>query len=218
MPKLKPTDDRQCLDFATIFAHMWYRDFPFQPHLRDKAPRADWTIHIGITVRSTADLMGLFTNFESGGRTDAVLKDNQENAVAAVEWEWSGFHSGEEKLNEFEKLRKACKPSSSIRFACLIGYAVDDPEPGNMAERTKRAAEMLDSYTNRWTSATPLLLVVVRFQWKGNPKRRQFKTLTIDRIAEGGKSCLRVQPACPWEVKGSRWEQERKKTNSLAAG
>jgi hypothetical protein len=60
-------------DFATIFAHMWYRDFPLQASLREKAQRADWTTHISIAVRSTADLMGLFTSFESGGRTDALL-------------------------------------------------------------------------------------------------------------------------------------------------
>src|ERR1700720_2681382 len=98
---MSTTEDRHArdyaADFATIFSHMWYRDFPLQPSLRDKAQRADWTTHIGITVRSTADLMGLFTRFESGGRTDAVLKENQGKSVAVCEWEWDGFHHGDEK-------------------------------------------------------------------------------------------------------------------------
>ena len=70
-------------DFVTIFSHMWYRDFPLQYSVREKAQRADWTTHIGITVRSTADLMALFTHFEGGGRTDALLR-GREKVVAAL--------------------------------------------------------------------------------------------------------------------------------------
>src|SRR6516165_7808377 len=88
-------------DFATILAYMWYRDFPLLHSVREKAQRADWTTHIGITVRSTADLMGLFTCFESGGRTDAVLRDRNKMPVAALEWEWAALHRGKTIINEF---------------------------------------------------------------------------------------------------------------------
>src|SRR5262249_53976446 len=111
-------------DFATIFAHMWYRDFPLQRSLRDKAQRADWTTHIGIAVGSTADLLGLFTHFESGGRTDAVLRDTR-GAVAALEWEWAALHRGDSVITEFEKLKDRCagEDHRGVRFAGLIGYA-----------------------------------------------------------------------------------------------
>src|SRR5947209_12537793 len=103
MPKETALHDRPWLtDFATIFAHMWYRDFPLQRSLREKAQRADWTTHIGIAVRSTADLLGLFTHFESGGRTDAVLRDTK-GAVAVLEWEWAALHRGDDVITEFEK-------------------------------------------------------------------------------------------------------------------
>jgi hypothetical protein len=97
MSEVSTAQERPWLsDFATIFAHMWYRDFPLQRSLREKAQRADWTTHIGIAVRSTADLMGLFTCFESGVRTDAVLRDTN-GVVAALEWEWAALHSGKVK-------------------------------------------------------------------------------------------------------------------------
>ena len=91
-------DDSFLTDFATLYSHMWYRDFPLHPSVRDKAERADWTIHIGITVRSIADLMGLFTHFESGQRTDAILRGNRNEAMAALEWEWNNLPDGDELL------------------------------------------------------------------------------------------------------------------------
>lgn len=94
MNQLKPEPDQSLNDFATIFANMWYRDFPLHYSFRNQAQRADWTTHIGITVRSTADLMGLFTHFECGERTDAILKDNQGNGVAPLEWEWNRLDGG----------------------------------------------------------------------------------------------------------------------------
>ncbi len=48
----EPTREQMWLpDFASIFAHLWYRDFPLQRFLRDRAQPADWTTHIGIVVR-----------------------------------------------------------------------------------------------------------------------------------------------------------------------
>ncbi|HBI44262.1 MAG TPA: hypothetical protein DDY78_15635 [Planctomycetales bacterium] len=212
MPVLTNAQDRPWLtDFATIFAHMWYRDFPLQLSWRDKAQRADWTTHIGITVRSTADLMGLFTHFESGGRTDAILKDNQDKAVAAFEWEWSALHRGDEIVTEFEKLKKSCVTLAGIRFMCLIGYARTGTSPRSRDDYTKRSTAVLDGYTKRWNvDLPPLLLVVIHFEWKGDQKNRRFVKMTIDEIAGESRNLLREQPAYPWEVSGSRSAQETK--------
>jgi hypothetical protein len=66
-------------DFATLFQYFWYRDFPID-QISTGAKRTDWTIHIGIVVRNVADLMGLATRFESGGRKDAVLRSRDGDA------------------------------------------------------------------------------------------------------------------------------------------
>src|SRR5438874_1757713 len=63
-------------DFATVFAHLWYQNFPAHPMFRRRMEQTDLTIHIGAAVRSAADLMGLFAHFESSVRTGAVLRDN----------------------------------------------------------------------------------------------------------------------------------------------
>lgn len=77
------------LDFVSIFNAFWYRDFPLSKDYKINATRAEWTIHLGVCTRSTADLLGYFTHFESGGRSDAVIKDNKDNVIANIEWEWS---------------------------------------------------------------------------------------------------------------------------------
>ena len=63
------------------------------------ARRADWTIHIGVVVRSIADLMGLVTRFERGGRQDAILRSTEGDEIA-LEWEWDGVWG-----NELRKLK-----------------------------------------------------------------------------------------------------------------
>ena len=72
-------------DFATLFQYFWHRDFPIGLKATG-ARRSDWTIHTGLVIRSIADFMGLVTRFESGGRTDAVLRSEEGNEVA-IEWE-----------------------------------------------------------------------------------------------------------------------------------
>jgi hypothetical protein len=91
MPEILSNTREWASDFATLFAYMWYRDFPIQKSSQQNVQRADWTMHLGIAVRAVADLMGLFTYFESGSRTDTVLKNNNGDFVAAVEWENRGF-------------------------------------------------------------------------------------------------------------------------------
>ncbi len=61
-------------DFAVLFQYFWHRDFPIDQEIAVGALRIDWTIHVGIIVRSIADLMGLVVRFERGGRKDAVLR------------------------------------------------------------------------------------------------------------------------------------------------
>ena len=63
-------------DFITLFNKLWYRDFPLSENHKSIGSRAEWTTHIGICVRSCADLMGYFTHFEQGNRTDAIIKNN----------------------------------------------------------------------------------------------------------------------------------------------
>lgn len=110
MPAAASRRPRLLRDFATIYSQMWYRDFPLQrgPAEKKDVQRADWNTHIGVAVRSTADLLGLFTRFESGGRTDAVLRENDGRTVAMLEWEWTAIHWGDEKIDEIDKLKKNC--------------------------------------------------------------------------------------------------------------
>ena len=87
-------------DFATLFQYLWYRDFPIDEIARG-GKRSDWTIHVGIVVRNVADLMGLATRFESGGRKDAILRSMAGDEIA-IEWEWEGVWGA----NEITKLRE----------------------------------------------------------------------------------------------------------------
>ncbi len=209
MVDFPPTPERSYLtDFATIFAHMWYRDFPLHSYFRNQAQRADWTTHIGIAVRSTADLMGLFTHFESGERTDAVLRNNHCHPVAALEWEWNALHRGDKAVTEFRKLQELCaRPDfTGLHFACLIGYGRSGT---GRADYSSRSAIALEGYTERWDdNLPPLLLVVIGFEWKGKQQGRRFTTMTLDKIERKRRTRLREQPAYPWDVVGSRWTPE----------
>jgi hypothetical protein len=204
-------------DFVTIYSQMWYRDFPLQRSFSERAQRADWTTHVGVAVRSTADLMGLFTRFETGGRTDAVLRDNQDRAVALLEWEWTAIHRENEHINEFEKLRNNClsesKNGNRVRFAAYLGYCRS--ETCNGEDYFALSASKLTAYTKCWVkNLPPLLLILVNFKWKGATKGgREFTSLTVDRIEGGRKTRLREQPAYPWNVHGSKWQYETKAAN-----
>ena len=200
-------------DFVTIYSQMWYRDFPLQRSFSRHAQRADWTTHIGVAVRSTADLLGLFTRFESGGRTDAILRDNEDKAVALLEWEWTAIHRENEHINEFEKLKNNClkKQFKDIQFAAYIGYFRSETHKGE--DYSALSASKLSDYTKCWAMADlpPLLLVLVNFEWKGATKGgRKFTNLTVDKLEGGHKTRLRDQPAYPWDVSGSKWQHESK--------
>lgn len=156
--------------------------------------------------------MGLFTRFESGGRTDAILRDNQNEAVAMLEWEWTAIHREDGNLNEFDKLRKNCesKNGNRVDFAAFLGYSRS--ESCNGKDYTALSASKLDAYTKCWVKdLPPLLLFLVHFKWRGAKKGgREFTTLTIDKIESGRKTPLREQPAYPWKVPKSKWELEAK--------
>ena len=107
-------------DFATLFQYFWHRDFPMDAKKATGVGRVDWTIHIGVVVRQIADLMGLVTRFERGGRKDAILRGIDGDEVA-VEWEWNGVW----KANELEKLKEhEVKPAGKgkLKYAVLITY------------------------------------------------------------------------------------------------
>ena len=104
-------------DFATLFQYFWHRDFPIDQRAVG-ARRTDWTIHIGVIVRSIADLMGLVTRFETRGRKDAVLRGADGDEVA-LEWEWEGVWG-----NELDKFKQHKVWSSKKQVGRLLRYAV----------------------------------------------------------------------------------------------
>ena len=76
-------------DFASLFQYFWHRDFPIDERIVG-ARRSDWTIHVGVAVRSISDLMGLTARFESGNRKDAVLRSWQGDEIAVTHGSTSG--------------------------------------------------------------------------------------------------------------------------------
>ncbi len=142
---------RDARDFVTLFNRFWYRDFPLSEAHKTSGTRAEWTTHIGICVRSSADLMGYFTHFEQGNRTDAVIKDNQGNDIAHIEWEWAQPYS--EKVNEIRKLYDARKTGN---FSVLISYSRHDCHDSNV-----RAIK------RQWRKASePLLVILATFEFR----------------------------------------------------
>ena len=176
-------------DFITLYNKIWYRDFPLSENHKDIGSRAEWTTHIGICVRSCADLMGYFTHFEQGNRTDAVIRDNQGNDIAHIEWEWHQAFT--EKVNEIQKLYKSRK---ECEFSIFISYSRDDHHEKNMA-----------AIKRQWRkSSEPLIVILVTFE---HEKRiRWFNKMETYYFQNGNFKKVRTQPALPWDVKGSRWE------------
>ncbi len=181
-------------DFATVFAHLWYQNFPAHPMFRRRMEQADLTIHIGAAVRATADLMGLFAHFEGSVRTGAVLRDNIGVAAAVVEWEYRRLTSPD--VNEVDRLKeRAADPDfKGMRFGCRITYIQEDV-----------ATDTLKEIQRHWAGAqVPLLLISIVFRMKPKPV---FTKLTFHEVRrDGTKVLLREQDALPWHVGGSRWE------------
>lgn len=179
-------------DFITIFNAFWYRDFPLVKQLKEVGTRAEWTIHLGICTRSTADLLGYFTYFESGGRTDAVIKDNKEKIVANLEWEWKEARY-REKVNEVRQLHES---RQDCQFSVFVSYSDN-----------RFHDENLRTVLEQWGNASePLVLILIRFNLVS---RRVFDSMETYHIQNGKVRKVRKQPALPWNSTGKRWEDQR---------
>ena len=176
-------------DFITLFNTIWYRDFPVALGTFQIAKRADWTTHIATTVRQVSGFMGLFSCFESGGRTDAEIKLANGKVWAKLEWEWD--EPREERVGELDKLAAA---ASGCELCVFIGYSRND-----------RLEENLEKIRAAWVGAgKPLVAILVTFDAEGNT--RAFDRLQTYSFDGTGVSLVRHQPALPWCVSGSRWE------------
>ncbi len=188
-------------DFATLFKYLWHRDFPVDLRATG-ARRTDWTIHIGVVVRTIADLMGLVTRFEAGSRKDAVLRSTEGDEVA-IEWEWSGVW----RANELEKLKQhevRPKGKERLKYAVLITYT----HPPNIQNVYKHVM-------GKWEGARwPLLLILIDLiESKKYHMGKEFNNIQMSIFNEGEKvECreLRSAPAFPWEVPRTRWSYELK--------
>lgn len=184
-------------DFATLFQYFWHRDFPIDP-VATGAKRVDWTIHIGVVVRNIADLMGLVTRFERGGRKDALLRSVAGDEIA-IEWEWGGVWG----KNEIEKLKQHNVWSKRkedrdrfLKYAVLITYT-----------HTPNIKRVYEEVRHRWEGALwPLLLILVDLEEsKKFSSGKEFQNIQMSVF--DGEKCreIRVAPAFPWKVSGTRW-------------
>ncbi|MBO2602563.1 hypothetical protein I6M34_05475 [Shewanella algae] len=176
-------------DFITLFNVLWYRDFPLTKEHKEIASRAEWTTHIGFCARTASDLLGYFMYFEHGNRTDAVIKDNAENVIANLEWEWYEPRKVE-KVNEVRQLHEE---KENCQFSVFVTYSDN-----------KFYDDNLNAVKSQWgDSAEPIVLFLVRFNRKG---KRIFDTIETHHIQNGRSKKIRSQPALPWHAEGKRWE------------
>lgn len=179
-------------EFATLFSCLWYRDFPLDGYHRDGGFTSDWTIHTGIVIRKVSDLLGIFTHFESGGRCDAVLRDNNNNPVVFAEWEWQS--PAEVEINEISKLRDISAKERPV-FCFLLTYT-----PENCVEK------VLTNAKKEW-GTNERIIIFGLITYTGSPYRT-FRRLKIYMLEGGTLTLLKDQPALPWEVEGSKWEDK----------
>jgi len=179
-------------DFATLFKYLWHRDFPQTPVARG-ARRIDWTIHIGIIVRNIADLMGVYTRFEYGGRTDAVLRAAFKDLVA-VEWEWTGvLHKQNEldKLKDYHVRGTKLMGDYSLKYCVLITYV-----------HTPYVSAVYEHVLKKWESAKwPLLLILIDYEdSKQYSSRRIFKKVNLCLFDGKTRKEVGTFPAFPWDI------------------
>ncbi len=188
-------------DFATLFQYFWYRDFPMDAKMATGVGRVDWTIHTGVVVRNIADLMGLVTRFERGGRKDAILRSTEGDEIA-VEWEWEGVWG-----NEIEKLKKHRVWSGDKSIQKLLKYAVLITYT-----HTPNIEKVYDHVIENWGGARwPLLLILIDVEEsKEFFSGVEFKSIQMSVFHKGKHRKLRSVPAFPWEVRGTRWSYELK--------
>ena len=181
---------RRTKDFVALFNAFWYRDFPLTPDRIDISRRALWTTHIASTVKLVADHLGLYTCFETGGKTDAVIQDSNSRSWAKCEWEWT--QAKVDTVNEIQKLARASDEAETFFF---IGYSRTDNDTHQLN---------LDAIACQWKQIDkPLVAFLVTFSY--SKKHRYFEELQT-HIFKGGKhKKLRVQEALPWQVPGTKW-------------
>lgn len=181
---------RRSRDFVALFNAFWYRDFPITPDRIDISRRALWTTHIASTVKQAADHLGLYTCFETGGKTDAVIQDAVSKVWAKVEWEWAQPLS--EKVNEIEKLALAQDEADVFIF---IGYSRTD----NGSHQANVA-----SIAKQWEGVSkPLLVFLVTFSY--SLKRRHFDQIQTHVFEGSNHKMIRKQEALPWDIAGTKW-------------
>ena len=134
--------------------------------------------------------MGYFTHFEHGNRTDAIIKDNKKNNVAHIEWEW--MQPLKRGVNEVSKLYE---DRESAEFSVFISYSRTVDHKKNIA-KIKRDWKKSDM---------PLIAILVTFDFYD--KYRHFLKLETYEFQKGNVRKIRVQPALPWTLKGTRWEE-----------
>lgn len=182
-------------DFATLFQYFWHRDFPIDA-LSTGAKRTDWTIHIGVIVRNIADLMGLVTRFERGGRKDAVLRSAEGDEVA-IEWEWGGVWGNElDKLKHHNVWSKDKSTGKLLKYAVFITYT-----------HTPNINKVYNHVAEKWKEVKyPLLLILIDLEEsKRFSAGKEFKYTHMSLFDSTGRSELRVAPAFPWNVESTRW-------------
>ncbi len=165
-------------DFATLFQYFWHKDFPIDTKSTG-AKRIDWTIHIGIIVRSIGDLMGVVTRFERGGRKDALYRSVAGDEVA-LEWEWQGI-KGQNELAKLKAHNVWGRPEynhDNLKYGVLITYV-----------EIEYIEENLNTVSRNWQGAKwPLLLIIVTSQKaKDITARRSFSRLQMYLYDETGK-------------------------------
>lgn len=175
-------------DFSTLFSYLWHNEFPLDGWNREHGSPSDWNIHTALTVRKTAELFGLFVHFESGNRTDAVIKDRLGTPVAFAEWEWQS--PAETEINEPQKLSKAYTESKP-QFCFLLTYT-----PENKLD------DVLHNLQLNWQHSGPLLAGFITYEGR---TYRTFKSLCFFEIRKDSVCMLRKQEALPWNVEGSKW-------------
>lgn len=193
-------------DFVTLFAYFWHQDFPLDRHCRTWGKRSDWTIHIGIVLRKTADLLGYFSHFEDGQRTDMVVRDREGYALAWCEWEWlcpqeRGFNEIEKFKKSLAEAEKATEISKQMpEFCFLYSYACIEDISGQTHDENQVLQVLQDAWGQ---AAVPLVIGLMLF--KQERQGRKFKRMVFYRIESNRRQVLRTQAAVPWRVPHTRW-------------
>ena len=190
-------------DFATLFQYLWYRDFPVDK-VSIGAHRADWTAHIAIVVRQIADLFGFVARFETGGKTDGVLRSRDGDEIA-LEWEWGAVRRELDKLRSYEVSWHSDKVSEKkIKYAVLITYE-SEGKPRDVSKKVE------EEWRKEPRPPYPLLFVLVSFRdvkRKEFSSKRAFSKISMFLFGKDETKELRSAPAFPWKVRGTRWSTD----------